>query len=107
MLKKITIICGLSAGLLSPLSAYAAHVHGRTNAHVGRNARVNRNVHVDRNVRVNKNVHVGTNSLVVGHRYHGGVWYGTGRRYWHGRWYDYGVGACWLLTPIGYVWTCS
>jgi len=43
----------------------------------------------------------------VQHHYHGGVWYGTGRRYWHGQWYDYGVGACWLATPIGYVWTCE
>jgi len=46
-------------------------------------------------------------SLVVGRRYHGGVWYGTGgRRFWRGQWYPYGVGPCWLLTPIGYVWVC-
>jgi hypothetical protein len=45
--------------------------------------------------------------LVVGRRYHGGVWYGTGgRRFWRGQWYPYGVGPCWLLTPIGYVWVC-
>ena len=45
---------------------------------------------------------------VIGRRYHGGVWYGTeARRFWRGRWYPYGVGPCWLLTPIGYVWTCG
>ena len=43
----------------------------------------------------------------VGGRYHGGVWYGTGRHYWNGRWYPYGVGSCWLLSPIGYVWVCG
>ncbi len=43
----------------------------------------------------------------VGHRYHGGIWYGTGRHWWRGRWYAYGVGPCWLLTPIGYVWVCG
>ncbi len=43
----------------------------------------------------------------VGGRYGGGVWYGTGRRYWGGRWWPYGVGSCWLMTDIGYVWTCQ
>jgi len=42
-----------------------------------------------------------------GRSYYGGVWYGTGRHYWNGQWYDYGVGPCWLWSPIGYVWTCS
>jgi hypothetical protein len=43
----------------------------------------------------------------VGGRYHGGVWYGTGRHWWKGRWYNYGVGPCWLWSPIGYVWICG
>jgi len=43
----------------------------------------------------------------VGQRYHGGVWHGTGQHYWRGRWWPYGVGACWLPSPIGYVWTCG
>ena len=43
----------------------------------------------------------------VGGHYHGGVWYGTGRHWWNGRWYPYGVGSCWLLSPIGYVWVCG
>jgi hypothetical protein len=43
----------------------------------------------------------------VGGRYHGGIWCGTGRHYWRGRWWPYGVGDCWLLTPIGYVWVCG
>lgn len=42
----------------------------------------------------------------VGRRYYGGIWYGTGRRYWGGRWWPYGVGSCWRLSPIGYVWVC-
>jgi hypothetical protein len=42
----------------------------------------------------------------VGGRYYGGVWYGTGRRFWNGRWYAYGVGSCWRMSPIGYVWVC-
>src|SRR3954462_5594671 len=65
---------------------------------VSRSARVNRNVHVNRNVNVN---------VRVGGRYHGGVWYGHRRHYWQGRWYAYGIGPCWLATPIGYVWTCG
>ena len=43
----------------------------------------------------------------VGGRYYGGTWYGTGRHYYGGRWWPYGVGDCWLLTPIGYVWVCG
>jgi hypothetical protein len=101
VMRKLTMAAAFSATLLMPASAFAAHVHAHNNVHV------NRNVHVDRNVHVNRNVHVTTNNLVVGRHYHGGVWYGTGRRYWHGQWYDYGVGACWLATPIGYVWTCG
>jgi hypothetical protein len=43
----------------------------------------------------------------VGGRYYGGVWYGTGRRWYGGRWWPYGVGSCWLSSPIGYVWVCG
>ena len=43
----------------------------------------------------------------IGGRYHGGIWYGTGRHWWNGRWYNYGVGSCWLWSPIGYVWICG
>ncbi len=43
----------------------------------------------------------------VGGRYYGGVWYGTGRRWYGGRWWPYGVGACWRISPIGYVWVCG
>jgi hypothetical protein len=45
-------------------------------------------------------------AAVVGRRYGAGIWYGTGRRFWHGQWYDYGVGPCWALAPVGYVWIC-
>jgi hypothetical protein len=54
---------------------------------------------------VNRNFNGGR--PVVGRQYHGGVWYGTGRRFWRGQWYPYGVGPCWLLSPIGYVWICG
>jgi hypothetical protein len=50
------------------------------------------------------NIEVGP---VIGRRYHGGVWYGQKRHFWRGRWYEYGVGQCWLETPIGFVWVCS
>jgi hypothetical protein len=43
----------------------------------------------------------------VGQPYYGGIWYGTGRRYWNGQWWPYGVGSCWRLSPIGYVWVCG
>jgi hypothetical protein len=43
----------------------------------------------------------------VGRRYYGGTWYGARRHYWHGRWWAYGVGRCWRLTPIGWVWICG
>ena len=43
----------------------------------------------------------------VGGRYYGGYWYGTGRRWYGGRWWPYGVGSCWLASPIGYVWVCG
>jgi hypothetical protein len=43
----------------------------------------------------------------IGGRYYGGTWYGPGRRFWNNRWYAYGVGPCWLWSPIGYVWICG
>jgi len=43
----------------------------------------------------------------VGGRYYGGIWYGARRHYWRGRWWAYGVGRCWRLTPIGWVWICG
>jgi hypothetical protein len=64
----------------------------------------NRNVIINRNV--NRNFH-GGGGPVVGRRYHGGTWYGSGRRFWRGQWYAYGVGPCWRLSPIGYVWVCG
>jgi len=42
-----------------------------------------------------------------GGRYYGGYWYGTRRRYYGGRWWPYGVGSCWRVSPIGYVWVCG
>lgn len=43
----------------------------------------------------------------VGGRYYGGIWYGHARRWYGGRWWPYGVGSCWRLSPIGYVWVCG
>jgi hypothetical protein len=43
----------------------------------------------------------------IGRRYYGGIWLGRTRHFWRGRWYAYGVGSCWELTPIGYVWICE
>jgi hypothetical protein len=43
---------------------------------------------------------------VVGRRYGPGIWYGTGRRFWRGQWYAYGVGPCWAIASVGYVWIC-
>jgi hypothetical protein len=52
-------------------------------------------------------VGVGPHGGVVGRRYGPGIWYGTGRRFWHGEWYAYGVGPCWAMSPVGYVWICQ
>ena len=49
----------------------------------------------------------GGRAVVAGRRYYGGVWYGARRHYWGGRWWAYGVGSCWRLAPIGYVWVCG
>jgi hypothetical protein len=43
----------------------------------------------------------------VGGRYYGGIWYGHVRRWWGGRWWPYGVGSCWVPSPIGFVWVCG
>jgi hypothetical protein len=103
MLTKLSVVSAFAAVLLIPAFAIARPHHRSANVH--RNVHVNGNVHVNRSVNVNR--HISGNTLVVGRRYHGGIWYGTGRRYWHGQWWNYGVGECWLLTPIGYVWTCG
>ena len=43
----------------------------------------------------------------VGGRYYGGTWYGPHRRFYGGRWWPYGVGSCWVQSPIGFVWICG
>lgn len=50
---------------------------------------------------------VGRGVYHPGGRYYGGTWYGTGRHFYGGRWYPYGVGSCWLASPIGFVWVCG
>lgn len=32
-----------------------------------------------------------------------------GGHFWHGRWWAYGVGPCWVWTPVGafYNWVCD
>jgi hypothetical protein len=70
---------------------------------VGAYGGVNRGFHGG----IDRGVVVRGSGYRVGGRYYGGTWYGTGRRYWNGRWYNYGVGACWLWSPIGYVWVCG
>jgi hypothetical protein len=60
----------------------------------------NRSFHGDRSFYVAR-------GPIIGRPYHGGIWYGTGPRFWRGQRYAYGVGPCWLLSPIGYVWVCG
>ncbi len=40
-----------------------------------------------------------------GGHWHGGGW-GRGH-YWHGRWWGPGIGPCWRLTPVGWIWVCG
>jgi hypothetical protein len=82
------------------------HVRTTTRRHVTNGARHRTRAARHRNVVVHKNVVVHRN-VRVGHRYYGGYWYGPQRHYWRGRWYAYGVGSCWLPTPIGFVWVCG
>ena len=104
MIKKLSMVAAVTAALLFPTLA-VARPHARAGG-VHRNVQVNKNIHVNKSIHVNKNVSA-NRRLVVGRRYHGGIWYGHVRRRWHGVWYAYGVGPCWLSTPIGYVWTCE
>ena len=61
----------------------------------------------NRNARDRGNVEINVGRPAIGRRYHGGVWYGERRHFWRGQWYEYGVGRCWLETPIGFVWVCG
>ena len=115
MLSKLSIVAATTAILmiLTPASAEPRGERGGgpgmrgggPGMRGGGNVHINRNVTVNRHVAVNR--HFGGGGPVVGGRYHGGVWYGTGRRFWRGQWYPYGVGSCWLFSPIGYVWVCG
>lgn len=40
--------------------------------------------------------HPGGSGHFVGHR-----------RMWHGHWYPYGVGPCWIRTPVGWIWNIA
>jgi len=104
-------------------ASHSTRVSSGNRAHVTRTTNVTRSTHVTR-ARVTGNNRVATRSRVVrstngsahnavnvnvrvGSRYNGGVWYGHRRHFWQGRWYNYGIGPCWLATPIGFVWTCG
>ena len=104
MISRLSVAAALAVTLVGLTPALAARNGGR-GAHVSRNVNINRSVHINRNVHVTRNVHV--NRGIVGRRYGPGIWYGTGRRFWRGRWYPYGVGSCWALAPVGYVWICQ
>lgn len=131
MLRKITAVAAIAATLLVPGVALAAQnkaVHANKGTHVAKSVHVNKSMSMNKSVSVNKSVRLNrtvhtkavhvdkgihnnnvmrNERLVVGHRYHGGVWYGHKRRFWHGQWWGYGIGECWLSTPIGYVWICD
>jgi hypothetical protein len=133
MLRRLTTVAAIAATLLVPAVAFAAQnkgSHANKGAHVTRSApanktmrvnkslsankgvHVNRAVRTNKSVRINKGIHTNNNvmsnqRIIIGHRYHGGVWYGHKRRFWHGQWWAYGIGECWLSTPIGYVWICD
>jgi hypothetical protein len=134
-LRTLSLAAAIATIVLAPAAGYAApQHHNRASAHASRTLHASartttrrvtthrssrgrvttrrvttrsvnrprasrRNVVVHRNVVVNRNVR-------IGRRYYGGVWYGARRHYWRGRWYAYGIGPCWLATPIGYVWVC-
>ena len=99
---SILAIAVVAATLVIPAAA-SAEVRNRS-VTVNRNVAVNRNIAVNRNVVVNRAV---VGRPIIGQSYGGGIWYGTGRRFWNGQWFAYGVGPCWLLSPIGYVWVCG
>jgi hypothetical protein len=106
MVAKLTLAAAFAATLLLSFGASAdEHKSGDKNVHMNKGVHVEKHVHVNNDMHSNKNVHI--DKVSVGHRYQGGTWYGHKRHYWHNRWYDYGIGPCWLSTPIGFVWTCD
>src|SRR5262249_30865774 len=38
--------------------------------------------------------------FAASYHHHEGHWY-------HGHYWEYGVGACWRPTPVGFVWVCA
>lgn len=111
MFRRVPAVIALVTAVLSTalLSADAFARPGRGGGHAGHASFHRGAVGVHRGAAV-----VGHHGALarggayrVGGHYHGGVWYGAGRHWWNGRWYAYGVGSCWLISPIGYVWVCG
>jgi hypothetical protein len=124
-LRTLSMAAAIAGLVFAPSMALAAknhhsgarsHGHAAVHAHASarhaaarRSTRSRVTTHRATRRAVHRNVrrHVAHSRVRIGHRYHGGVWYGARRHYWRGRWYAYGVGSCWLPTPIGYVWVCG
>jgi hypothetical protein len=127
LFRKLSIVAAVAGLMLAPSAGFAAPEHHNgarshtqtSRSHVGARApsrhataRQSTRRHVTtgratRSLSRQRTTHRAHRNLRVGSRYSGGVWYGAQRHYWRGRWYAYGVGECWLRTPIGYMWVCG
>lgn len=126
-LRTLSMVAVIAGVVFAPSIGFAAQKHhggARSHAHATAHVRAgNRHVTARHSARPNVTTNrvrtrtvnrsratrgnFARGNVRIGHRYHGGTWYGARRHYWHGRWYAYGVGSCWLPTPIGYVWVCG
>lgn len=108
MLRKVSIVLSVLAGLGLAVAApaNAKQDKGNQNVHVNKNVTVNRNVTVKKNVNVNKNIHA-NKQFVVGKKYNGNIWYGQNRHRWRGVWYAYGIGPCWINVDGLWFWNVA
>jgi hypothetical protein len=96
MLRKLPLITAVAACLFIPSAAFSAKGGGGAGT-----------MHSSGGGGGGGTMRAGGGSNVGGSgrmRVEGG---GGGRRFWHGHWYGYGVGPCWSVTPVGYIWICG
>ncbi len=92
MLRKLAMAVAVTSLLALPTPSFAFHGGG---GHGGGHGGFHGGFH-------------GGHGGFHGGGFHGGRGFRGGRgHFWHGRWWGYGIGPCWQLTPIGYIWICG
>src|SRR5262245_57147294 len=108
MLRKVALVCAVAGAVLFPIAALSEdhghdHDHGHSAPTYGPSGHNHDHDHDnDHQHHAHDEDHDHDHHHDHDHDHH----HDHAGHYWHGHYYEYGVGACWRWTPVGFVWAC-